>query len=429
MNTTSFITNDYFKDHDTFKKYPELFITDEYISYIDSLPFPQRFSLKSEYHRNLMTKEDLLYVGKISFSKHPELLLQEAALLYGSDVAFPKDFIKIEELPNKRKEHWSNEKRVRVLFLRKHSYFIKNSSIREMDVYRFLKGCAYSPKEKFGKDLRDDLQKTVDSIFKEGEVTVLNYNRKKDIAEFQCNLIDCPLRTSTCFKWKRSINRFLDKLEKSPECVSLNLKNTQGIPKEVMDRRISDLYGDTIILLNDYTNVHAKASFQCNRIYCEKFNDCKNKKWTTRISDVLNGKVLKPVTCNLMWNSLGELLLQQVLEKNHIKYIYQKSFTGMRYKLPLRVDFYLPEYNVAIEIQGNQHKSKKEMEGLLRINKKISSDEKLTDEAIQKAFDDQQKRDNLKKKYLQENDIILIEMPYSREAQRMENTLREYIDF
>ena len=96
MNTTSFITNDYFKDHDTFKKYPELFITDEYISYIDSLPFIQRLQLRKEYHRNLMTKEDLLYVGKISFSRHPELLLQEASLLYGSDIIFPKEYVKIE---------------------------------------------------------------------------------------------------------------------------------------------------------------------------------------------------------------------------------------------------------------------------------------------------------------------------------------------
>lgn len=429
MEITSFITNDYFKDHDTFKKYPELFITDEYISYIDSLPFIQRLQLRKDYHRNLMTKEDLLYIGKISFLKCPELLLQEAALLYGSDVVFPKEFIKIEEVPNKRKESMSDEKRIKISFFRKNSNFIKNSSIREMGIYRFLKGCAYSPKEKFGKGLRDDLQKTVDSIFKEGEVTVLNYDREKDAAEFQCNLINCPLRTSTCFKWTKSISQFIDKLEKSSECVSLNLKNTQGIPKKIVDKKLLDLYGDTIILLNDYTNVHAKASFQCNRIYCENFNDCKNKRWTTQVSDVLNGKTLRPVTCNLMWNSLGELLLQQVLEKNHIKYIYQKSFIGMRYKLPLRVDFYLPEYNVAIEIQGNQHKNKKEMEGLLRINKKISSDEKLTDEAIQKAFDEQQKRDNLKKEYLQENDIILIEMPYNREAQKMENTLKEYIDF
>lgn len=429
MNTTSFITNDYFKDHDTFKKYPELFITDEYISYIDSLPFIQRLQLRKEYHRNLMTKEDLLYVGKISFSRHPELLLQEASLLYGSDIIFPKEFVKIEELPNKRKEHWSNEKRVRVLFFRKNSNFKKNSSIREIGVYRFLKGGAYSPKEKFGKDLRDNLQKTVDSIFKEGEVTVLNYDREKDVAEFQCNLINCPLRTSTCFKWVKSISQFIDKLEKSSECVSLNIKNTQSIPKEVVDKRVSDLYDGTIILLDDYTNVHAKASFQCNRTYCENFNSCLNKKWTTQVSDVLNGKTLRPVMCNLMWNSLGELLLQQILEKNHIKYIYQKSFIGMRYKLPLRVDFYLPEYNVAIEVQGNQHRNKKEMEGLLRINKGISSEEKLIEEDIQKAFDEQQKRDILKKEYLQENDIILIEIPYSREAQRIENALKEYIEF
>lgn len=43
------------------------------------------------------------------------------------------------------------------------------------------------------------------------------------------------------------------------------------------------------------------------------------------------------------------------LTKNNIKFETQKSFNWLKYKKPLRLDFYLPDYNIAIECQGIQH--------------------------------------------------------------------------
>lgn len=43
------------------------------------------------------------------------------------------------------------------------------------------------------------------------------------------------------------------------------------------------------------------------------------------------------------------------LEKNNIKYEREKRFEWLRYKYPLVIDFYLPEHNIAIECQGEQH--------------------------------------------------------------------------
>lgn len=43
------------------------------------------------------------------------------------------------------------------------------------------------------------------------------------------------------------------------------------------------------------------------------------------------------------------------LEKNDIKYEREKRFEWLRYKYPLVIDFYLPDYNIAIECQGEQH--------------------------------------------------------------------------
>lgn len=43
------------------------------------------------------------------------------------------------------------------------------------------------------------------------------------------------------------------------------------------------------------------------------------------------------------------------LDNNNIKYIRQKTFSWLRYKCKQFLDFYLPEYNIVIECQGEQH--------------------------------------------------------------------------
>ena len=50
-----------------------------------------------------------------------------------------------------------------------------------------------------------------------------------------------------------------------------------------------------------------------------------------------------------------ELGIKSFLEDNNIKYIPQHSFDWLKYENPLKLDFYLPEYNIAIECQGEQH--------------------------------------------------------------------------
>ena len=86
------LTNNYFKDHDTFKKYPELFITDEYISYIDSLSVKQRLEILKEYQQSTMLLSDLTTRGYVDFNLHPEILYQECLIVYGSYLEFPENF-------------------------------------------------------------------------------------------------------------------------------------------------------------------------------------------------------------------------------------------------------------------------------------------------------------------------------------------------
>lgn len=80
--------------------------------------------------------------------------------------------------------------------------------------------------------------------------------------------------------------------------------------------------------------------------------DCGN---TTTIS---SADFTKTKSCGcLLFHSYGEEAAKEVLEDNNIEYIFQHSFDDCNSDLnaPLRFDFYLPEYNCCVEIDGRQH--------------------------------------------------------------------------
>lgn len=53
-------------------------------------------------------------------------------------------------------------------------------------------------------------------------------------------------------------------------------------------------------------------------------------------------------------NSQLEITIVKILNKEHIQYIREKTFSDLR-KGKYRFDFYLPEYNICIECDGIQH--------------------------------------------------------------------------
>lgn len=59
--------------------------------------------------------------------------------------------------------------------------------------------------------------------------------------------------------------------------------------------------------------------------------------------------------CPFCNESKLENKVEDFLKENNIEYEKQKKFSWLRYKLPMRLDFYLPKYNTVIECQGEQH--------------------------------------------------------------------------
>ena len=103
--------------------------------------------------------------------------------------------------------------------------------------------------------------------------------------------------------------------------------------------------------------------------------------------------------CPICKKSKGELRVKEVLEENEIKFTPQKYFEDCKDKNPLPFDFYLDDYNIAIEYDGTQHYFPTAF---------FTRDE----EAAKENFEYVKAHDKIKTKYCEDNGIKLIRIPY-----------------
>lgn len=102
--------------------------------------------------------------------------------------------------------------------------------------------------------------------------------------------------------------------------------------------------------------------------------------------------------CDKCVKSKSEKIISDYLRLRGIKFEAQKTFDGCRNKQPLRFDFYIPEFNLCIEYNGEQHYSG------WRLKDKERSRLKLLETII---------NDCIKRNFCQQNGIDLIEIPYT----------------
>ena len=89
--------------------------------------------------------------------------------------------------------------------------------------------------------------------------------------------------------------------------------------------------------------------------------------------------------------SVGEECIRKYLELNKIEFVQEKRFVDCRDNKPLPFDFYLPNYNLIIEFDGQQH-----------YEPKFGED----------SFVQTQKHDKIKNQYCKDNNINLLRIPY-----------------
>lgn len=107
--------------------------------------------------------------------------------------------------------------------------------------------------------------------------------------------------------------------------------------------------------------------------------------------------------------SWGELLISNLLEKNKIKYYFNKSLKDCISSSRLRFDFYLPDYNICIEFDGPQHFKPIDFFG------------------GEEEFSKTKLRDNIKNQWCEVNKIKLLRLNYLQSKEHIEDVLTEEI--
>lgn len=240
---------------------------------------------------------------------------------------------------------------------------------------RFINGCDKCRLIEKTNELKNEVD-----LLTKGKISVIHKglisNTHKEI-DMKCNVCNHTFKQSI-HVLKSNLKKVKDK-ENSFGCAVCSgklKKNTEKFKKEVYN-----LVKDEYEVLGEYidtdTYIRMKHN-KCNTIY------------KVRPNDFLNSDNRCPSCFSNISNA--SKFIEQYLTKNNIIFIKEKKFKDCKYKKQLPFDFYLPEYNLLLEYDGEQH---------------FKNSFKNTD------FKIQHKRDIIKNKYCITNKINLIRVKYN----------------
>lgn len=178
------------------------------------------------------------------------------------------------------------------------------------------------------------------------------------------------------------------------ECI--NIKNhLSGLKSHEQFVEELFLINNCIQVIGKYNGAKSKIEVKC--LKCGHI-------WSPVASSLISG-----YGCPCCKRSKGEEKIEAYLIDNNIAFESQKKFSDLRNTLPLSYDFYLPEYNLLIEYQGQFHDGTASM--IVR----------------EKYFDKQQINDKLKKDYAKDNGYNLLEIWYY-DFNNTESIIDKFID-
>lgn len=177
-----------------------------------------------------------------------------------------------------------------------------------------------------------------------------------------------------------------------PKCNG-RAKTTEDVREELYN-----LVGDEFTLVGEYINSSTNVTLKhevCGKDFPIRFYNFKARMNCTR--------------CKNTGESIGERNIRLYLEENNYTFEREKEFEGMANERNLRIDFYLPKYNLAIEFNGEQH---------------YSYDEGYW---TKEEYLRQLENDDIKKKYCEDKGIELLIIPYTHRGKEGE-IIQRYID-
>jgi len=144
------------------------------------------------------------------------------------------------------------------------------------------------------------------------------------------------------------------------------------------------------------------AQYDKKLLILSKVDEKRDKYWLVECNVCSTQSVLRSRNfdcCAGCKTSKGEKKIARYLKEKKIHFTPQETFEGLRHINPLKLDFYVPSLNTAIEFQGEQHTS---IGYYIRMG--VSNPEK--------ALRDCQLRDQAKREWCKKNGIRLIEIHY-----------------
>jgi hypothetical protein len=156
---------------------------------------------------------------------------------------------------------------------------------------------------------------------------IYNYSKTNYITRRKHICIICPEHGEF---WQTPANHLRG--NKCPQCVTTKPTTEEFIKKANEVHNFKYNYSIT-----EYIGCRKKIKFICNK---------------HGIFEQTPESHLKGNTCPKCRESKIENIIRTILEDNNIKYIYEKRFEWLGIQ---SIDFYLSDYNIAIECQGEQH--------------------------------------------------------------------------
>lgn len=173
-------------------------------------------------------------------------------------------------------------------------------------------------------------------------------------------------------------------------CGCLNKEIVSQIGKSTKKDLVGQVFNYLTVIEDSGKRAHNRGIIWTCECRCGKRVDVR--------SDQLKSNEI--LSCGCKQRSMGEEKIETILQENSICYEKEKVFTNFHFddiqQSHPRFDFYLPDYNLIIEYDGEQHF--KEVTG----NKFKSS-----------SLKDRQSKDLQKNKYCEEQGINLLRIPYT----------------
>ena len=218
-----------------------------------------------------------------------------------------------------------------------------------------------------------------------------DYSKLKYQGMHEKIIIICPKHG----EFRQSVTLHIHNKAGCPQCAVEELSKNKVLGQTKVIEQFREIHGD----FYDYSKVEYKGSFEKVTIICPKHGEFKQTPFTHKSGH----------GCPQCKRSTGEEKIALFLNNCNINYTPQCYFKECKNKRVLPFDFYLPDYNMCIEYDGELHtKAVDHFGGTDTLSKTQINDE-------------------IKNNYCKNNDIRLIRISY-KDFQNIESILKRELN-